>query len=101
MNTSILISVSFWDHPKIMKLERRLGLAGVKSLQILWMWAANNRPDGYLTNVKRTFNAEDVEIAARWNGEQNTFTNTLVDLGWLDEIDGGYLLVAPFFIGWL
>jgi len=88
------------------KLERRLGLEGVKSLQILWMWVAENRPSGDLrgsdetltnfndrsTTVKRKFNEEDIEIAARWNGDENRFIDTLVDLGWVDKTDTGYVI---------
>lgn len=44
----IRLSVHFPDHPKTVKLERRLGFQGVRSLLSLWAWAAQNRPDGDL-----------------------------------------------------
>lgn len=88
MNTDIRLSVDFFDHPKTMKLERRLGFAGIRSLQCLWIWAAKSRPDGDFSGM----DAEDIEIAARWNGEEGKLVETLVTLGWLDEVESGYLL---------
>ena len=46
MNADIRISVGFPNHPKTVKLERRLGFQGIRSLLALWTWAAQNRPDG-------------------------------------------------------
>lgn len=36
MNNDIRLSVGFFDHPKIIKLERQLGLEGVTALLRLW-----------------------------------------------------------------
>ncbi|MFU2207203.1 hypothetical protein [Solidesulfovibrio sp. C21] len=81
MNTDIRLSTEFWDHPKTVKLERRLGLQGPKSLQILWMWTAKNHPDGRLEGE----DVEGIEIAAKWPGNESTFVETLVSLRWLDQ----------------
>ena len=51
MNTDIRLSIGFWQHPKTRKTAKRLGLEGVRSLQILWLWAAINRPDGILSGM--------------------------------------------------
>ena len=89
MNTDIRLSVNFWRNHKIKKLERHLGLEGVKSLQILWLWAAQNRPSGILNNM----DADDIECDAEWNGEQDAFINELIDLKLIDVApDGTYLL---------
>lgn len=95
----IRLSVHFPDHPKTVKLERRLGFQGVRSLLSLWAWAAQNRPDGDLggandrqTTVRRPLDEEDIEIVARWPGEPGAFVATLVTLGWLDRTECGYLL---------
>lgn len=88
MNTDIRLSVGFWDHPKIVKLERRLGLEGVKSLQILWLWAAQNRPDGVLDGM----DAEDIEIAAKWNGVQGSFKDALTEINAVDFDGENYIL---------
>lgn len=81
MNTDIRLSTEFWDHPKTVKLERRLGLQGPKSLQILWMWAAKYHADGRLEGE----DIEAIEIAAKWPGNESTFVNSLVELRWLDK----------------
>ena len=88
MNKDIRLSVEFFDHPKTVKLQRRLGLEAVISLQRLWLWAAQNRPDGILSNM----DSEDVEIAAKWNGELNSFSNELVNLRFLDNENNVYTL---------
>ena len=80
MNKDIRLSVEFFDHPKTVKLQRRLGLEAVISLQRLWLWSAQNRPNGQLVNM----DAEDIEIAARWNGEFGKLYECLVELTWLD-----------------
>ena len=80
MNTDIRISVGFWQHPKTKKTIRRLGLEGVMALQVLWIWAAQNRPDGNL----RGMDGEDVELAAGWEGEEGSFFATCLGL-WIDE----------------
>jgi len=90
MNTDIRLSVDFWDHPKTVKLERRLGLEAVKSLQILWLWAAVNRPDGVLSGM----DTEDVEIAAKWAGDDGVFAAALLALRWMSEEAGTYVLYA-------
>ena len=99
MSADIRISVGFPDHPKTVKLDRRLGFQGIRSLLALWTWAAQNRPDGDLggangrsTVVRRPLDEEDIEIAARWPGEPGLFVATLVALGWLDRTERGYLL---------
>lgn len=66
MNIDIRLSVGFFDHPKIIKLERQLGLEGVTALLRLWLWAAQNRPSGMLSGM----DGEDIEIAARWKGDK-------------------------------
>jgi len=89
MNTDIRLSVLFLDHPKTIKLRRRLGFAGVESLIRLWCWTAQNKPDGDLLCM----DADDIEIAARWEGEGGAFIGELVSLRWLDRGESsGYRL---------
>lgn len=87
MNTDIRLSVGFWQHPKAKKTVRRLGLEGIRSLQILWAWAAVNRPDGNLSGM----DWEDVELAADWQGEERKFFDTCLGM-WIDESPHGYAL---------
>lgn len=87
MNTDFRLSVGFWQHPKTKKTVRRLGLEGIRSLQILWAWAAVNRPDGNLSGM----DWEDVELAADWQGEERKFFDTSLGM-WIDESPDGYAL---------
>ncbi|MBQ9566306.1 MAG: hypothetical protein IJU98_12035 [Synergistaceae bacterium] len=88
MNTDIRLSVDFWSHPKTVKLKRRLGLEGPVALQILWTWAAKNKPEGDLSGM----DDEDIEIAAEWNGEEGKLVSVLTELRWLDKTEAGYSL---------
>lgn len=87
MNTDIRLSVGFWQHPKTKKLARRLGLEAVRSLQILWLWAAQNRPDGNLSGM----DWEDLELAADWQGEDRAFFDCCMGV-WIDEGPDGFSL---------
>jgi hypothetical protein len=80
VNTDIRLSVEFWRHPKTKKLIRRTGLEGARSLQILWLWAVVNRPDGNLAGM----DDEAIELAADWEGEEGRLASTLVDVAFLD-----------------
>lgn len=59
----------------------------MRSLQILWLWAAVNRPDGILSGM----DWEDIELAADWMGEERAFFDHILGM-WLDETPGGYVL---------
>ena len=87
-NTDIRISIGFWDHPKTVKLERRVGLEGVKALLMLWQWVAQYEPIGYLYGMDE----EGLEIAARWQGESGKLAKTLLELKFIDPLpdDPGY-----------
>jgi hypothetical protein len=81
------ISVGFFRHHKTRKLERRLGVGGVVALLRLWDYAAEFRPKGDLSGMT----AEDIELAADWNQDAH-FVTVLVEVGFLDEDAGGYVL---------
>jgi hypothetical protein len=83
MNIDIRLQVSFRDHPKRIKLERRLGAAGALALIDLLLSVAQSKPDGNL----RGWSDEDIAIAARWPGEPKEFVNTLAELRFLDRHD--------------
>lgn len=80
MNSDIRIAIGFFDHPKTIKLQRRCGLEGVVSLLRLWEWAAQNRPSGELTGLDK----EDIEIAAKWQGEEGKFFDSICELHFID-----------------
>ena len=87
MNTDIRLSVGFWSHPKTRKMVKHLGLEGIRSLQVLWLWAATNRPDGILSGM----DWEDIELAADWHGEERVFFNHCLG-AWIDENSGEHSL---------
>ena len=75
----------FFEHPKTIKLSRRLGDAGVIALQKVWLFAGKYRTSGSLAGM----DAEELAIAARWPGDPNEFKTLLVEIGFLDEdVDG-------------
>ncbi len=92
MNQDIRLSVGFWQHWKTKKTIRRLGLEGARSVQVLWLWAAGNRPDGALAGM----DWEDIELAADWQGEPRAFFDLC--LGgeeqpmWIERAENGYRL---------
>ena len=83
MNIDIRLSLEFFDHPKTKKLRKRLGIEGVMALLKLWAWTAGNRPGGILTGL----DAEAVELAADWDGEEGSFVAELLALRLLDGDD--------------
>jgi hypothetical protein len=88
MNKDIRLPVGFFDHPKTVKLVRRLNLAGPVHLLRLWLWAAQERPDGRLTGM----DAEEIAIAARWEAKPDEFLSALEGVGFLDRTAGCWSL---------
>ena len=86
MNTDIRISVTFLQNPKIKKLERRVGLEGLKALLALWIWTAQNKPTGDLCGLDN----EAVEMVADWTGDEGAFISALKALRLLDGEEGFY-----------
>ena len=84
MNKDIRISVSFYNHIKRRKLEKKLGAKAVLSLIDLWLYAGINKPDGVLTGMDE----EDIALAAQWNDDPQKFVQTLVELHLLDKLEG-------------
>lgn len=84
----IRLSTGFASHPKTLKLARRCGYEAVVALLQLWSWAAENRCKGVLSNM----DADDIEIAAGWNGGPGQFLEACLAIGWLDEADGVHSL---------
>ena len=82
MATDFRVDTTFLDHPKTVKLIRRHGIDGLVSLLRLWGFCAATKPKGEFTGADV---AEDVEIAARWPGENGQFFSSLVDIGFIDE----------------
>lgn len=88
LNKYIWISVGFFDHPKVIKLIRRVGLEGAVCLQRLWCFAAQYKPDGNLVHMSH----RAIELSAKWTGDPGKLVSELLNLGFLDESDGGLCL---------
>ena len=86
--TDIRLQDSFFDNRKILKLERRLGAKAVLNLQRLWMHTAKNNPKGVLIG----FDDDDIELAARWDGERGAFIREILCLQLLEAIEGGFAI---------
>lgn len=88
MNLDIRLSLGFFHHPKTLKLQKRAGIEAVVGLLRLWLWAAEQRSSGTLTDM----DAEDIELAAEWKGDEGQLFKTLIECRWIDEKDGVYSL---------
>jgi hypothetical protein len=88
MNNDIRISCSFPEHYKTKKLMAIAGNAAPFSLICLWVYAARNKPDGFLDNMDNF----DIEIASNWTGQPNQFFDALVKCKFLTVADEGYYL---------
>lgn len=82
------VKVTLPDHPKTKKLIRRCGQAGAWNLIRLFLFAAANRPDGDLTGM----DADDIEIAADWQGDAGQFVEALVDVRFLAGEPGAFAI---------
>jgi hypothetical protein len=82
------ISTALPRHPKLVKLQRRLGPSGCWSLVCLFLWVADNRSDGNLQGLS----VEDVEIASGWSGTEGDFVRALSAVKFLDGEEGCYYI---------
>ena len=80
------ISFGLLDHPKKIKLQRRCGNESFENLLRLWMFVAQTKPRGKLDGM----DAEDIEIAAGWNGNSGFFAQSMIEVGFLIIIDSVY-----------
>lgn len=84
MNTDARLSTSFPQHPKTLKLRRRLGDAGPLGVIYLILWTGRNRSNGDLSGMSD----EDLELAADWRGEVGALIREAADVGFLEGESG-------------
>lgn len=82
------ISVALPSHPKTKKLIKTAGTDAAWRLVCLFLWAAQNRPDGILSGM----DAEDIELSVDWPGDDGAFVSALLRVGFLEESEGGYVI---------
>jgi len=88
MNTDIRISISFPDHPKTVKLEKKLGPQGPLSLIYLWIFASQRRPSGVLDGMDE----DDIAIAAKWPKASKQFIDALISVKFISCDKGTYTI---------
>lgn len=88
MNCDIRVMTTFPHHHKTKKLRRKLGAEGVCALMFLWLFAAENRPDGVLSGMDE----DDICIAAQWDGDASSMLQALLEVGFLELIEGDYVI---------
>lgn len=69
------------DHPKFLRLKRRVGDIALETLVRLWGHCQLSQRGGRW----RGADEEYVEIVARWPGEKGALFTALNDLGWIDK----------------
>ena len=88
MNHDFRITVGFFFHPKTLRLQSELGDSGILALIRLWEHTATHRWDGVLME----YTPRMIGDVVRWAGNPRRLVNVLVDIGFLDKVDGGYLV---------
>ena len=89
MNLDIRLDTRFLDNPKTKRLIQQGGEKTLRCLLSLWLWAAMNRPDGNLEGLDKA----DIDIISNWDDTSRSFTDMLVERGWLDGTSpNGYSL---------
>ena len=92
MNTDIRVSVALPSDPKLRRLRRALGSAGVDALLCLWCWTGQHRPSGVLKGMS----ASEIEEAVGWGGnipgEPGAMIQQFLAQGteFLDQTDEGF-----------
>lgn len=81
MNIDFRLSTGIFEHPKVLKLERKLGEGAVLSYIRLLRFTAQNKPDGNLTGM----DIDDIEIAAGYKGTPGSLVPVLFELNLLDH----------------
>ena len=82
------ISVALPSHPKTKKLIKIAGTDAAWRLVCLFLWAAQNRPDGVLSGM----DAEDIELSVDWTGDDGAFVSALMRVGFIEESEAGYAI---------
>ncbi len=88
MNHDFRITVGFFFHPKTIRLQKKLGDSGILALIRLWEHTAAHRWSGVLME----YTPRMIGDVVQWAGDPRDLVDALVHIGFLDEVDGGYLV---------
>lgn len=86
MNRDIRINCDFFDNPKAVRLQSKLGPAGVVALVRLWIFAGKYRCNGVFTGMTKA----DLLTAAGWKKRHDDLIDTLVEVGLIDDLGENY-----------
>jgi hypothetical protein len=70
------------DHPKFLKLEKRVGEGALKALHRLWGHCQGSQRGGRWMNA----DCEYVEIVCRWQGEPGKLFEAMVEVGFIEKL---------------
>lgn len=77
--------LSLARHPKTLRLTRLIHVptpAAIGHLHLLWWWCLEYADDGDLSR----FHAEEIALAAQFDGDADSFVDGLVEAGFLDRV---------------
>lgn len=81
------LDVDFFTHRKTIRLIGRLGQAAIGLPLRLWAYAAKHHcEDGMLVGYQDA----ELEMFMNWTGENGFAIAALVEVGFIDKVDGGY-----------
>ena len=88
MAKGIILKSGFYQNPKVKRMEDALGFAGIRSLQIIWLWCAVHCPMDMFMGFP-----DDMESIADWHGEKNAFLEACIG-EWIENTRTGYRLIG-------
>ena len=80
-NLYVRLHSSFWTHRKTLQLRRKLGDAAFWIPPRLWSFAAENAPNGDLSN----YQAEDLAMLVQYSGDARSMLEALHEAGFLEN----------------
>lgn len=80
-NLYVRLHSSFWTHRKTLQLRRKLGDAAFWIPPRLWSFAAENAPNGDLSN----YQAEDLAMLVQYSGNAQAMLEALHEAGFLEN----------------
>ena len=80
------LDLNFVDHPKVKRLIRKAGYEAFYGLLRIFSVAGKM----YTKGIFKGCTIEDIEDFADWRGEEGSFVRAIIDVGFMEEIEGNY-----------
>nr|WP_294577654.1 hypothetical protein [uncultured Rhodopila sp.] len=84
----MIVEKELFDHPKFLRLKKRIGDSAAEHLLRLWGHCQETKRGERWPNV----DSEYVEMVARWNGNPGDLFSAMKDCRWLEVIDGDVVI---------